>query len=398
MPRRSRSLLRALRVVPVVVLLAVAMMGQLPAPRFGDPLPGLTPAEVGRFNAGLSQFEEVEGVDDGLGPVFNDVAVCQVPHGGRGGRRQQRMFVTRFGRMVHGQFDPMTQFGGTLIQVNGIGKFGAFDFVGEVVPPQATIVAKRRTIPLFGLGLVDAVPDAFFFALAQAQRNVSPDCAGQVAVVTDVASGQQRVGKFGWKCQNATLLTFSGDAYLNEMGVTTPMFPDENCPQGNCALLAGDPAPTNPNDSDNSDLTRLNDFMTLLGPPPPGPSSPTTRAGGQVFQAIGCAECHVPTLATGPSAIRALNHVNFQPYSDFLLHDMGSLNDGIAQGAAAGNQMRTAPLWGLRLATSFLHDGRANSITNAVLAHDGQGAMSQMRFKSLDPTHKAQLLAFLNAL
>ena len=112
----------------------------------------------------------------------------------------------------------------------------------------------------------------------------------------------------------------------------------------------------------------------MLAPPPPGPASQSVRAGAQVFQSIGCADCHIPVLATGPSPIRTLNRVPFQPFSDFLLHDMGSLNDGIAQGAAGNNQMRTAPLWGMRLFTQFLHDGRASTVSAAILAHDGQGA------------------------
>ena len=229
-----RSRFRLFSLVGAGVLLAIVSMGQFPPPHFGDPVPGLTAAQLTRFNVGVAQFEEVEDVPGGLGPVFNDVS-CAACHsvGAVGGG--STTLVTRFGMQSHGQFDPLTQFGGSLIQVNGIGKFGSVNFVGEVVPPQANVVAKRRSIPLFGLGLVDAVPDQVFFQIAQMQRMGNPAVAGQVAIVTDVASGQQRVGKFGWKCQNATLLSFAGDAYLNELGATTPMFPNENCPQGNCS-------------------------------------------------------------------------------------------------------------------------------------------------------------------
>src|SRR5262249_43235527 len=162
--------------------------------------------------------------------------------------------------------------------------------------------------------------------------------------------------------QQGSLLSFSGDAYLNEMGITTPMFPDENCPQGNCALLAANPAPNNPNDEDNDDLEAFTDFMTFLAPPPPVPLSNSARSGANTFTAIGCANCHRPALQTGPSTIAALNHVTFFPYSDFLLHDMGSLGDGIAQGSAGQREMRTAPLWGVRVMTRFLHDGSATTL------------------------------------
>src|SRR5262249_50714398 len=150
---------------------------------------------------------------------------------------------TRFGTITNGAFDPLVEHGGSLIQGNGIGPQGACTFVGEVVPAQATLVARRRTTPLFGLGLVDAVPDATFFALARKQAHSEPATAGRPNIVTDVTTGRPAVGKFGWKSQVPSLLVFSGDAYLNEMGITTPMFPDENCPQGDCSLLDCDPVP-----------------------------------------------------------------------------------------------------------------------------------------------------------
>src|SRR5262249_33573932 len=161
----------------------------------------------------------------------------------------------------------------------------------------------------------------------------------------------------------------SGDAYVNEMGVTTPLFPNENCPQGNCALLIANPGPSHPplntNDADNSSLQEFTDFMSFLAPPPraPGTSSlsilSSVTSGEQVFNLIGCADCHQPTMKSGPSPVAALNQVTFHPYSDFLLHDMGSLGDGITQGTATGRLMRTAPLWGVRVLTTLLHDGRA---------------------------------------
>src|SRR5262249_26767306 len=160
-------------------------------------------------------------------------------------------------------------------------------------------------------------------------------------VVVDVVSGQQAIGRFGWKAQQPTLFAFSGDAYVNEMGVTTPLFPNENCPQGDCSLLEFNPA-GNPNDADNSSLVEFNDFMTFLAPPPRGPINWTVKAGESIFNQIGCAVCHQPTLQTGPNAVSALNRVTFHPYSDFLLHDMGDLGDGMVQANAGATEMRTA--------------------------------------------------------
>jgi CxxC motif-containing protein (DUF1111 family) len=362
----------------------VAMAG------FGGTLAGVTPEEQADFDEGQAAFETEDEAADGLGPVFNDVSCAACHHvGGTGGG--STTLETRFGTTTNGVFDPMTAFGGSLIQVNGIGLAGACNFVGEVVPPTATTVAMRRTTPLFGLGLVDAVPDETFIALAEKEAR-KPATAGRLNMVLDVNTGATRVGKFGWKAQVPNLLQFSGDAYLNEMGITTPMFPDENCPQGNCLLLdACDPVP-GVDEPDLDDVEEFLAFMTFLAEPPQVPSPSRT------FTAIGCANCHTTQLTTGPSDVAALDLKTFRPYSDFLLHDMGSLGDGIEQGQATGRDMRTAPLWGLRLLTTFLHDGRATSIEEAILAHDGQARKARDRFAALGKDSKAKLLAFLKTL
>jgi CxxC motif-containing protein (DUF1111 family) len=120
--------------------------------------------------------------------------------------------------------------------------------------------------------------------------------------------------------------------------------------------------------------------------------------GSRLFAQVGCADCHVPSLTSGASDVAALSYRTFEPYSDFLLHDMGALGDGIEQGTASGREMRTAPLWGLRAVTTFLHDGRASSIDEAILAHDGQGRRARRRFEALSASRKAVLIEFLRAL
>lgn len=371
--------------------------GPPPPPPPGSPLAGLSNGEMKQFAAGKSQFLEVEDVPGGLGPVFteNSCAACHnaAAPGGAG-----RRLVTRIGRVVNGQFDPMVEFGGPLIQDQGIGKFNGVKFVGEVVPKQATIVARRRTTPLFGLGLVDAIPDAVLIALAQHEQAANPLTAGRISVVTDPQSGQNRVGRFGWKAQQPTAFAFAGDAYENEMGVTTPTFPNENCPQGNCDLLKANPATSQPNDADDSSVQRLADFLTFLAPAPTLPLGPSERAGQSLFANVGCMDCHMPTFQTGPSPVAALRNATLNPYSDFLLHDMGSLGDGIVQNTAGPREMKTAPLWGLRFQPSFLHDGRARTPEAAILAHDGQGRFARANYAALRPAQRAQLLAFLNSL
>ena len=355
----------------------------------GDPLPGLNGSELARFEAGLEEFSEAEEADEGLGPVFNEAscAVCHdAPVGGTTGRLE-----TRFGRRENGQFDPLANLGGSLLQDQGIGVVRGGFYRAEQVPREANVVAMRMTTPLFGLGLVDAVPDAELIELARAQQ--STRTPGRVHMVKDVHTGEMRVGRFGFKSQVATLQNFSGDAYLNEMGITSPDFPDENCPQGDCSKLKHNPLAIL-NDS-GSGVVAFADFMTMLAPPPRGPGN---KAGEALFESIGCANCHTPRLATGRSPIAALNRKAFEPFSDFLLHDMGSLGDGIVQGDASGREFRTTPLWGLHTRPAFLHDGRAKTVSAAILGHDGQGRNARDRFAGLSSGETQALLEFLRSL
>jgi CxxC motif-containing protein (DUF1111 family) len=413
-----------------ILMLGFAALGGGSGTNFGDPLPGLTPDLQARFAAGLANFQSPDDPTTGLGPVFNNTP-CSSCHstGAVGGG--SNLVETRYGTVTNGVFDPLAQYGGSLIHAQGIGSSfngvpfttpngTVVNFVGEIVPQPpavpngpATIVAGRRTTPLFGLGLVDAVSDDTFQNLANLERFLSPETAGRVNVVSDVfADGQDpqaRAGRFGWKAQHSTLFAFAGDAYLNEIGITTPLFPNENVPQDpnegrlvNPALLAANPGPAvgpdNTNDPDNASLSQFTDFMTFLAPPPKLALTDQARSGAQTFFAIGCANCHVPTLTTGPNSIPQLDQVRFHPFSDFLVHDMGSLGDGIAQGGVGQTEMRTAPLWGVRILPSFLHDGRASTLSEAILFHAGQGQDARDRFANLEADDQANLIAFLNSL
>jgi CxxC motif-containing protein (DUF1111 family) len=366
--------------------------------KYGDPLPSVTAAEQASYLDGRDAFEKQEDVGSGLGPVFNQ-PVCTQCHDSPpalGGTNQR--LETRYGRRLpDGGFDPLTEKGGTLLHDHGIGPVPGFNFVAEVVPPEANVVAPRRTQPVFGLGLVDATPDAVFVALAATQAREAPEAAGRVAMVTDLGTGQLAVGRFGWKANVPTLLQFAGDAALNEMGITSPQFPNEVCPQGDCSLLAYNPFPTM-NDPGGRDVARFTAFMHFLGPPPAPVLAGQVQRGSEVFATVGCAVCHVPMLITGPNSSTALDRVAYHPYSDFLLHDMGTLGDGIDQGDAKGTEMRTQPLWGLAFQGRLLHDGRVTTIPAAIAAHDGQGAGARDRFAALGDQDRADLLAFLAAL
>jgi hypothetical protein len=366
---------------------------------YGDPIPGLTADELARFTDGKKAFIKQENAETGLGPVFNEpfCSDCHDSPPAIGGTNQR--FETRFGfREADGGFDTLPSLGGPLLHDHAIGAVdGGYTYVPEVVPVEANVVTSRRTQSVFGLGLVDATADSVFIALAQSQAAATPAVAGRTSNVMDLSTGLPAVGKFGWKAADATLLVFSGDAALNEMGITNPLFPNEVCPQGDCSALAFNPDP-GMNDDGGVDMVRFNNFMSFLGPPPAPTLSGNAVQGAQLFQTVGCAVCHVPTLVTGPNANPAFNMVAYHPYSDFLLHDMGSLGDGIDQGDASGTEMRTQPLWGLSFQSRMLHDGRATTFPEAIAAHDGQGAAARDAFSALGSDDQAALLAFLKAL
>jgi CxxC motif-containing protein (DUF1111 family) len=362
----------------------------------GDPVRGLTAAQLGAWRAARDEFNEDKDVARGLGPIFNDVS-CRRCHSVPVAGGSNPRVVTLFGRTTKGVFDPLTALGGLVRQEEALGpEQGMSLFQRELVPAQATIVTQRRTTPLFGLGFVDATPDATFIALAAQQAALHPATAGRVAFVTNFIAGTHTVGKFGWKAQVPSLFQFAGDASLNEMGITSPEFPNENCANGNCNDLARNPAP-GLNDTGDG-VRRLTDFMLMLGAPSRGLITADVTAGEQVFQQLGCNQCHVPNLTTGSHPIAALSNKIYSPYSDFLLHDMGALGDGIVQGEASGREFRTAPLWGLRTLSTFLHDGRANNIQDAIAAHDGQARTSREAYQQLDAQARARLMAFLNSL
>jgi CxxC motif-containing protein (DUF1111 family) len=364
-------------------------------PRPSDPLPNLTADLLTAFSDGLEEFTNREDAAGGLGPIFNQnsCAACHV-QGGIGGAGF--INVTRFGRVTNGTFDPLADLGGSLLQALSINPAAR-----EMVPREANVVARRQTTPLFGLGLVEAIPDG---AILAGVREGKPDgVKGKAHMVTDIVSGQRMVGRFGWKAQQATLLAFSGDAYVNEMGITNRFFPTENAPNGKADVLAAFDQVADPEDTidpvtGKSDIDHSADFMRLLAPLRPLPPSPSASAGRAVFQSTGCAVCHTPRMFTGTNEIGALNQKPVDLYSDLLLHDVGALGDGIVQGDAGPREIRTAPLWGTRVSAPYLHDGRAPTVDAAIRFHDGEAEVSRNRYLKLSVQQRQQLLDFINTL
>ena len=360
-----------------------------------NPLPGLTAQEKFDFDAGVEEFTEVETVEEGLGPVFNgkSCAECHaVPSVGGSEPNLGVARETRIGRLFNGVFDPLDgsvsglNRGGGLLQQRAINVPGC-QLKGEVVPPEATIVSLRNSPPLFGAGLMEAIPEATILAN---QSN-----GGRPNRVFNPDTRQTELGRFGWKAQVATLHQFAGDAYLNEMGITNPSFPKENLPQGEPIPPGCDTVP-DPEDN-GSGVTAFTNFMRFLAPAPRRPVTAQVQRGGEVFSQIGCASCHVPTMMTGPNPVKALNNQPVNLFSDLLLHDIGT-GDGIVQGEATGSDFRTAPLWGLSRRDRFMHDGRSKRIEDAILRHGGEAQNAVNGFGGLSPSDHDALLAFLGSL
>jgi CxxC motif-containing protein (DUF1111 family) len=219
------------------------------------------------------------------------------------------------------------------------------------------------------------------------------------------APGETGVGRFGWKGQHRSLLSFSADAYLNEMGITNQLQPDEVATTCNSNTVA------NPNDSEN-DISKFTDFMRATKAPGPDVallSRPQAQAGALIFHRVGCTNCHVTTWQTAAQNTKinggtftippALAHKSFHPFTDFLLHDVGT-GDGIVQngGDASRLRVKTPALWGLRIRAAFLHDGRSVTLTDAILQHRREAGDSVRRFRELSSPQQEQLLAFLRSL
>jgi CxxC motif-containing protein (DUF1111 family) len=381
-----------------IVALGFSAAGQSGRPLPGDPLPGITSGDFEEFRLGLEDFTEVETVEDGLGPAFNgsSCAVCHsVPAIGGAGVVAE---VRAARRNEQGEFVELAPTSGSLFQIFSIPTHTC----QPIIPPEANVIARRVPIALFGAGLVEAIPDEALLALDDAGDRNGDGISGRAAIVTDIATGQRRVGRFGWKAQHASLLSFASDAYRNEMGITNDLFPQELAfgitPE---QMKLCDPIP-DPEDLPDRRTRRrgidnFESFMKFLAPIGRGPIDDTVRAGEALFASVGCASCHVPVLQTAPNADPVFNRKVVPLYSDLLLHDVGTA-DGINQEAATALEFRTPALWGVRMRRPLLHDGSAPTVEDAIGFHTGEALAARTRFLALPAGQRAALLAFVMSL
>ena len=391
-----RRVAGAASLIVAVLVIAVPLAQQPVEP--GDPLPGITAAEFEEFRLGLEDFLEVETAEEGLGPAYNGTS-CAGCHSIPAVGGIAPVTTVRAGiRESDGSFRDFDSTRGSLFQLFSIPTHGC----QSVIPPDANVIERRVPIPLFGAGLVEAIQDSTILALEDPLDIDGDGVSGRAALVTDRASGDLRVGRFGWKAQVATLLEFSGDAYRNEMGITNDLFPDElTFNLTDRQLRFCDPIPE-PEDipepgTGHRGIDNFEAFMKFLAPPPRDVVTGQVTAGQQVFDTVGCSACHVPTLTTGPDVNPLFNQRPVPLFADLLLHDIGT-GDGIRQAEGQPEEIRTPALWGLRFRRPLLHDGSAATIIDALLQHAHEAQPARDRLARLPASEVASLIAFLKSL
>ena len=354
------------------------------------------------FNDNRFIFEEFETIQDGLGPTYNAQS-CRECHQNvvTGGASQ--VAELRSVRLENGQL--FESLGGTLIQSRATHP----DLVERVIPEDAIRTFRISTNTL-GNGFVEAIANSTLLAI----RDKQPAEMRGSAVIVPVleANGTSRIGRFGWKSQHASLESFSADAYLNEMGITSPLFPEENTSSGRYVGFGSGYDPVADPEDDGEDVVSFADFMRATKAPPRGPISDDVLAGEALFNKIGCAVCHTPSITTAKPGAKingstftvpaALGNKIIHPYSDFLLHDIKT-GDGVPvlplpEYNSTANQIRTAPLWALRTRNRLMHDGLSFTKQDAIQRHGGQATGVTNNYNALSAGEKAQLLAFLDSL
>ena len=402
----------------VTAVLGVMFSTNAWAQQLGDPLPNLAPIEASKFSSGQTEFYRDWGPKEGLGPVYTDGSCTRChksPVIGGGARR----LSTYFGLTnPDGSFDQF-YLGGPFLQPLSIAPLlRGCTLPGEQVPAGAT-VEKRLVSPLFGFGLIDAIADADILNQVTFEDvNYQSDGIDPLANLVLDYKGNLRPGRFGHKAQLPTLLQQVATNFAHDIGITNPLIPDEDCPQGDCDVPPACVVDTNEPNASQAELFNLGAFLRFLAPPVP---TQTGLPGEAIFISIGCIECHLPSYQTplqvfydidlnghqfGPSPSLSNQPVNL--YSDLLLHDMGPLNAGtfpagtLITGQASPPMWRTAPLWGTSVRTVFWHDGRSKDISSAILQHSpdgtGEAAVVLQRYKALSPSDQTLLIQFVQSL
>ena len=428
----------------------------------GGPLRALTADESAFFTDGRARFAEIEvvtgGDNNGLGPRFNSnqclschsqpAAGGSSPAGNplmsisvlNGAKNVIPWFIAangpireaRFKRSPNGTNDGEVH---DLFVITGRSDAAGCNIAQpNFLPAGNTLsgqggnpnIVFRIPTPVFGAGLIEAIPDSAILANMKANASlkasmgISGHANAHLSGNANMSANDGTITRFGWKAQNKSLLMFAGEAYNVEMGITNQLFPQERDETPVCLFNATPedtvnftPSATPPSSTATavlSDIEAFADFMRMLAPPAPAPDTPSIVNGRASFTKIGCVHCHTPSFTTGkmiasgssrvPSAALSNQPVNL--YSDILVHHMGrGLADGITQGGAGPDEFRTAPLWGVGQRGFFLHDGRTSDLVQAIEAHKSPGSEASKvidRFNGLNVRERQDVLNFLRSL
>jgi CxxC motif-containing protein (DUF1111 family) len=430
---------------PASVTSAALTVEDATADAFSLPMPGLANERLARFFVGNSFFNQnwvaapaSVSERDGLGPLFN-ARSCSGCHfkDGRGrppeaGAALRSMILrisvpSRDGARAHPIYGDQLQTEALAgvpaearVDVSYTEQAGLFadgesyqlrvphyrfaEAAYGALPPDL-LVSARVAPAAIGLGLLEAVPEAELSARADPDDRDHDGISGRLARVPDPSDGSTRAGRFGWKAEKPSVLTQVAGAFVADMGITSALFPHENhsAAEEAAAARASGGAP----ELSAQTLADVVLYMrTLAVPAARDALDPEVRAGRALFARAGCDACHVPSLQTAQVAdVPELAHKTFAPYTDLLLHDLGErLSDGRPSSTAAGNEWRTAPLWGVGLIAKvnghqlLLHDGRARGVAEAILFHGGEAASAERAFAGMSHDERAALVRFVESL
>ena len=389
------------KALPVSAVFAVAACTASDAPVSailpGEAIPALSDANRGRFLLGRALFERIATQDEGLGPLYNQDR-CSSCHDRPtvGGASSASVRVLKATRFMDGRCDRLEALGGDNIQLRVTELFAAHGFGAEDVPLEATDSGYVTAPSLFGLGLIEAIPDSVLLSIADPEDRDGDGISGRLPRMAD-----QRSARFGRKGDAASVEDFVESALRFELGFTTPRYPEEEARNGVPIPEGVDPMPDPEIDAETLGL--LTDYVRFLGAPAPeflgrGPAADSVSQGEAFFDQIGCTQCHRPELRTGNAEEPALRDQVIRLYSDLLLHDFGNGVGDLCGSDALPGEFRTPPLWGLRYREHFLHDGSATDLVEVIDRHSGEAILARVRFQGLAPQAQMMLLRFLKSL
>ena len=425
-PRRKAIFHGCLLAVAIRLAIGITGVGQQSAkeapagfntPSFNSPASisnGIVEPPGDTFARDQNVYEKNEAVKDGLGPVYNATS-CVTCHQNPNSGAASQITELRVGHNdANGNFVNPTIFindgkdtiaGRSIVDDRAIGPQAQ-----EHIPDTENIRTLRAALNTLGDGFVEAIDDSTLIAIAERQPELSEGRIHGEVVQAPIfeAPGQTRVGRFGWKDQHSSLLSFIADAYLNEMGITNRLRPTEVTQVLNTTTGIND----QPDDLGLADIDHFAQFIRGTMVPPRDltlAATPAAIKGQQLFRRLGCSTCHVETIITAPAGTvidggqftvpEALGDKIIHPFGDYLLHDIGT-GDAIVQVGPqdTANKLRTAPLWGLRDKARFMHDLKSLSLENAIERHKGEAREAERRFDDLSPEERAAMIAFLNSL